>query len=110
MDLPGRATHLHRVLATKIMTPPNVRIAEDAAAVGACFAVLSQLRPQLFETKFVDRVLQLRDATGFRLAYLEDDGAIRAVAGYRIADWLHAGKYLEIEDLVTAADSRSRGY
>ena len=46
---------------------------------------------------------------GFRLAFL-DDGGIKAVAGYRVAEWLAGGRYLEIEDLVTAADARSKGY
>jgi GNAT superfamily N-acetyltransferase len=49
------------------------------------------------------------DTTNFRLAYL-DEGGIKAVAGYRISEWLHAGKYLEIEDLVAAGSERSRGY
>jgi len=43
------------------------------------------------------------------LAYL-DDGGVKAVAGFRVSDWLHAGKYLEIEDLVAAVDERSKGY
>jgi GNAT superfamily N-acetyltransferase len=51
----------------------------------------------------------LGTSTGLTLAYLDDDG-IKAVAGYRISDWLAGGRYLEIEDLVTAEDQRSRGY
>lgn len=32
------------------------------------------------------------------------------MVGYRIADWLHTGKYLEIEDLVTDSGQGSKGY
>ena len=55
------------------------------------------------------RVQELAASTGLTLAYL-DDGGIKAVAGYRISDWLAGGRYLEIEDLVTADGERSRGY
>jgi hypothetical protein len=49
-------------------------------------------------------VFAIRVATGATeiAACLDDDG-IKAVAGYRVSEWLHAGKYLEIEDLVTRA-------
>jgi GNAT superfamily N-acetyltransferase len=35
---------------------------------------------------------------------------VEAVAGFRISEWLLGGKYMEIEDLVTRAESRSMGY
>jgi len=70
---------------------------------------MSQLRPKIRREDFVARVLQLSAATGLCLAYL-DDGGIKAVAGYRISDWLAGGRYLEIEDLVTADGERSKGY
>jgi GNAT superfamily N-acetyltransferase len=43
------------------------------------------------------------------LAYLTD-GGIKAVAGFRISEWLAGGKYLEIEDLVAKSNERSKGY
>jgi GNAT superfamily N-acetyltransferase len=70
---------------------------------------MSQLRPKLAREDFVGRVQQLATATGLRLAFIDDDG-IKAVAGYRISDWLAGGRYLEIEDLVTADGDRSKGY
>ncbi len=39
-----------------------------------------------------------------------DDGGLRALAGIRIGEWLHTGRYLEVEELVTAEADRSRGY
>jgi GNAT superfamily N-acetyltransferase len=38
------------------------------------------------------------------------DGEIKAVAGFRISEWLAGGKYLEIEDLIAKSGERSRGY
>ncbi len=91
------------------MSQHQINIADTDARIAACYPVLSQLRPHLAERDFVARIRELERTTGFRLACL-DDGGIRAVAGLRIADWLHAGKYLEIEDLVTADGERSRGH
>jgi GNAT superfamily N-acetyltransferase len=91
------------------MSRTRILVADTDARIAACYPVLSQLRPQLAERNFVARIRELAASTGFRLACLED-GGIRAVAGYRIADWLHGGKYLEIEDLVTADGERSRGF
>jgi GNAT superfamily N-acetyltransferase len=87
------------------------RIAEAVtdAEIAACFPVMSQLRPKIAERDFVTLVKHLAGTTGFQLAYLHENG-IRAVAGYRVSEWLAGGRYLEIEDLVTAEDSRSKGH
>lgn len=74
-----------------------------------CYAVLAELRPHLKEADFVSTVRNLSGKAGFELAYLVD-GDVKAVAGYRVSEWLHSGKYLEIEDLVTAGADRSKGY
>jgi len=84
----------------------NARSDEE---IDACFSVMSQLRPKIPREQFVARVRELAASTGLTLACLEDDG-IKAVAGYRVSDWLAGGRYLEIEDLVTADGARSRGY
>ena len=39
-----------------------------------------------------------------------EDGGLRALAGVRTGEWLHAGRYLEVEELVTGEADRSRGY
>lgn len=87
----------------------TIAIARSAAEIDACFPVMSQLRPKISREAFVKRVEELAAAAGLTLAYL-DDGGIKAVAGYRISDWLAGGRYLEIEDLVTAEGARSKGY
>jgi len=63
---------------------------------------MSELRPPHAADSFVATIRHLMDTTNFALACLGDDG-IEAVAGYRLSEWLYAGKYLEIEDLVTTS-------
>ncbi len=89
--------------------PIDIRLATESYEWIRCFPVLSELRPHLQEDAFVDTMTRLAKTTQFQLAYL-DDGGVRAVAGLRIAEWLHTGRYLEIEDLVVASGERSKGY
>ena len=58
----------------------------------------------------MERVGRLVAGGGYRLAGLEDEGRLRALAGLRIGEWLHTGRYLEVEELVTAEEDRGRGY
>lgn len=84
--------------------------AKSDEEITKCFSVMAELRPHLQAKDFLPRVKKLAEATGLRLAYLLD-GEIKAVAGFRISEWLAVdGKYLEIEDLVTKSGERSKGY
>ena len=87
----------------------RIALATTDEEVLACYPVMSELRPQYSEEDFLLKVRRLMAEERFTLAYLDDDG-IRAVAGFRVGDWLPTGKYLDIEDLVTAEAERSRGY
>ncbi len=64
---------------------PMIAYAETAAAVARCFPVIVQLRPHLTELEFTERVLR-QQAQGYRLAYLEVESRVRAVAGYRFGE------------------------
>jgi len=86
-----------------------ISLATSGPEIAACYPVMAELRPHLTADEFVPTVLHLMNTTGFQLACLDDDG-IKAVAGFRVSEWLHAGKYLEIEDLVAASSARSKGY
>lgn len=56
------------------------------------------------------RVKRQGQQSGYRLVYLEDAGEVRSVAGFRISECLAWGKFLYVDDLVSAEDSRSQGY
>ena len=70
---------------------------------------MHQLRPALVEVEFVARI-QAQRAQGFQLALLEAENAVVAVGGFRIQDMLASGRTLYVDDLVTDAATRSRGY
>jgi len=74
-----------------------------------CYPVMAELRPHIKPDEFLPLVKRLTEVTGFQLAYLSE-GDIKAVAGFRISEWLAGGKYLEIEDLVAKSNERSKGY
>jgi len=86
-----------------------VQIANSDDAIVACFRVMYQLRPHLVESEFVGRVRKQQDA-GYRLVYIEDEGRVVAIAGFRIGDTLAWGRHLYVDDLVTDETVRSRGY
>ena len=73
------------------------------------FHVMRQLRPHLEEDEYVRRVAQQR-AGGYRLAIVEEDGVVRAVAGFRIMEILVQGRHMYVDDLVTDETERSKGH
>jgi GNAT superfamily N-acetyltransferase len=87
----------------------NIALATTDTDIARCFPVMHQLRPHLLESEFVSRVRRMQ-GEGFHLAFLEDAGAIHAVAGYRYYDKLFSGKNLYVDDLVSDATQRSRGH
>ena len=47
---------------------------------------------------------------GYHMAFVEHHGEVRCVAGYRVSHSLAWGKFLYVDDLVTAESERSKGY
>jgi GNAT superfamily N-acetyltransferase len=87
----------------------EVTLAETADEIARCFAVMAHLRPSLVEPDFVARV-RAQQAEGYRLAYLVDDFAVVAVAGFRVMEMLATGRTMYVDDLVTEETRRSLGY
>ena len=73
-----------------------------------CFDVMSELRPHLERSAFL-ATIKLQRAEGYVLAYIAEQDKPVAVAGYRILSNLHYGKYLYVDDLVTSANTHSKG-
>ncbi|MGE5241119.1 MAG: GNAT family N-acetyltransferase [Bacteroidota bacterium] len=86
-----------------------IALAETESEIARCYPVMAELRPHLGAAEFAARVRK-QQATGFELAYLEESGEIRAVAGFRYLETLAWGKILYVDDLVAAQSQRSRGY
>lgn len=74
-----------------------------------CFDVMNELRTQLKREDFLQTVRAM-EVDGYRLAFVEDEGDVVAVAGYRIYSNLFMGKFLYVDDLVTSASARSKGF
>lgn len=87
----------------------EIKTAQSRDDIALCYPLLAELRPHLKEVDFVPTIRRLSENTGFKLVYLVD-GDAKAVAGYRVSEWLHSGKYLEIEDFITNSTDRSKGY
>lgn len=87
----------------------RINVARSEQEISDCYSVMAELRPHVRPDEFLPMVKRLTEIAGFRLAYLTD-GEIKAVAGFRISEWLAGGKYLEIEDLVAKSGERSKGY
>lgn len=88
----------------------EVSIVSSDAEITNCYPVMSELRPHISAREFIPLVRHLQSSTGFQLAFLRTDGGIKSVAGFRVSEWLAGGRYLEIEDLVSKASDRSKGY
>lgn len=87
----------------------HVVLAGSAEDVARCYPALSQLRTHIDREEFLRRV-ELQQREGYRLAYVEREGEVSAVAGFRVIESMGRGRFLQVEDLVTEEMVRSEGY
>jgi GNAT superfamily N-acetyltransferase len=93
------------------MTRITIAVAASDAAIRRCFPVMRQLRPHLDEARYMELATQMVRSGEYKLAYVEANGAVTTVAGYRFMDLLFAnGKVLYVDDLVTDENARSKGH
>jgi len=91
------------------MTAVALRHAETAAEITACYPVMALLRPHLGNAdELVARVTRQRDA-GYRTLAGWRAGAPVALAGYSFEENLIHGKFVYVDDLVTAEGERGGG-
>lgn len=83
---------------------------DSDADIASTFATLRELRPLLRETEFLATIRRMRKTDGFRLAAVIEGDARPCVAGFRLGENLARGKFLYVDDLVTAEAARSRGH
>jgi GNAT superfamily N-acetyltransferase len=92
------------------MRSSRIAIANTPEEIRRCHSVMRDLRPLFHEPEqFVERVLR-QQKEGYQLAFLESEGEVCAVAGYRFLESLFSGKFLYVDDLVTHESDRSRGF
>ena len=72
--------------------------------------VMLQLRPSVVPDEYLPTVRRMMQEDGYHLVALYNDGAVRAVAGYRFMQMLYSGKIMYVDDLNTDDRHRSLGY
>ena len=87
----------------------NIRIATTDTDITACYQIMQELRPHIAQDEFITRVRN-QEKNGYRLVFIEDRNHLVAVAGFRVSENLAWGRFLYVDDLVTAANYRSNGY
>ncbi len=88
---------------------PTIQLAQSAADIARCFAVLQELRPHLKQDEFVARI-QRQQSAGFHLVSLTHEDEVRAVAGYRVSENLAWGRFLYVDDLVARSGDQGSGF
>lgn len=86
-----------------------IRSADTTQKIRNCYPVMFELRPHLSEGAFLSQVERQLQG-GYQLVYLEEQGEVKAVAGFRISECLAWGRFLYVDDLVTRSGDRSRGF
>lgn len=87
----------------------TIKLAETDEEIAHCFPVMQQLRDHLIEENFLVQVRRMQ-AEGYHLAFLEDAGEVKALGGFRIFEMFARGRFMYVDDLVTHAADRSKGY
>lgn len=83
--------------------------ANSDAEIAGCFPVMKVLRPHLVKATFVATVRR-QVAQGYQLVFIRHEGAVVAVVGYRVLEFLAWGKVLYVDDLVTDPAQRGQGF
>ena len=86
----------------------KISLAESESQVRACHPVISELRPHVSVDELVRQTLEAGNSLGYRLAFVEDEDQVVAVAGFRIGRSLAWGKFLYVDDLVVREKARGK--
>ncbi|WP_212926433.1 GNAT family N-acetyltransferase [Oceanobacillus sp. J11TS1] len=71
---------------------------------------MHQLRTHLDETSYLDLVKEAVEIDRYHLVALYEGSKIVAVVGFKAMTTLYYGRFVWVCDLVTAEESRSKGY
>lgn len=87
----------------------SIAYATTAEDLIRCFEVMKELRPHHSLESFLTTMDDMKKE-GYHLLYLEDEGRMVSVAGFRFTTTLYDGLIIDFDDFVTLADGRSKGY
>ena len=84
-------------------------VAPEDPRLAAVHPVMHELRTEMSLDEF-RATYEAGYATGYRVAALFDEGECRAAAGYHLTYGFLHGRFMYIDDLVTASVHRSKSY
>ncbi len=88
----------------------TIKLVETDEELRATFPVMVQLRTHLTEAGYLAQVAHQRANDNYAVAAVFEGDRVVAAAGFRLATALALGSYVYIDDLVTDADTRSKGH
>ena len=80
------------------------------AEITSTFPTMRELRPHIREEGYLAALRRMQVSDGYRLAAVIEGEARPCVAGFRLGENLARGKFLYVDDLITAESARSRGH
>jgi GNAT superfamily N-acetyltransferase len=87
----------------------EIHHAVDEADVRRCWPVFQELRRNIAtEEVFIDRWKRQRDE-GYQVVYIERDGEVLAVGGYRLLHSMAWGRYIYLDDLAALTVEHGTG-
>ena len=92
------------------MSAFEIHHAGSDTEIARLFPVIRELRPHLKDADELVARVRRQESQGYRLIYVEDDGAPVACAGFRLIEHLSAGLSLYVDDLVCVESRRSKGF
>lgn len=87
----------------------KIKLAEADNDILKCWPAVKALRPHLSEDQFLPMVKEML-TEGYMLAFLEDNGVVASIIGFRYQQFLFSGKHIYIDDLSTLPEHRQKGY
>lgn len=83
--------------------------ARNDADITDSFSVMKELRTHLTDPDSYRAQIRRQMDDGYTLALVRIDGEVAGCGGFRVHETLSRGRYMYVEDLVTASSKRSFG-
>ncbi|GGY39902.1 hypothetical protein GCM10010342_28700 [Streptomyces anulatus] len=88
----------------------EIHTARNEEDVRRCWPVFRELRPHIAsEDEFVGR-WKVQQDEAYRIVFLEQDGEVRAAAGFRIVHSMARGRAVYLDDLCALTEHRGRDW
>lgn len=87
----------------------EIKQAKDKEDFQKCWEVVRELRPHLDPDRYLTFMLYMIDE-GYKLIYIELDGKVASICGYRPMTKLYTGRIIYIDDLSTLPEARGKGF